>query len=301
MQQQSVNLGTKTIQESHWSLHNVAKQPVCYKARPVSWNSQQCYLPALTCGPASRLLVCACVSLEQLSATTCPRSAPTNRAALTDVVPRSMPSTQAGAGLPATSLPAMGRGDCFHLPHHGCLYMAARPTPTMLNPTLLLAASEGAPAPRAKGAEGTISAVSHPSSTQGLGSLGWESGLDFALWLKRSPLSSACALSLHLERDKLSLPQPSPVTCAALNETSTNNQRNESALRSQLSLLADQPAAAQRPTRSATPKMAPEGGRTGATRALGAGRGVDRRPPHVRSWKGKSRGCTGRSCGAGRR
>ena len=177
--------------------------------------------------------MCACVSREQLSATTCPCSAPINRAALTEVVPRSMPSTQAGPGLPAASLPAIAtrRGDCFHLPQHA--QVAAGQTPTMLSPTLILAASEGAPAPRA---EGTSSVGSHPSSTQGLGKLGWESSLDFALRLTMSPLSSAWALPLHLEHDKLSLPQPSPVTCAALNETSTNNQSNKPSLRSQLSL-----------------------------------------------------------------
>jgi len=48
----------------------------------------------------------------------------------------------------------------------------------VLSPTLILAASEGAPAPTAKGAEGRSSAGSRPSSVQGLG---WQSGLDFAL------------------------------------------------------------------------------------------------------------------------
>lgn len=61
----------------------------------------------------------------------------------------------------------------------------------MLSPTLLFAASEGAPAPRAEGAEGTIRAGSRPSSVQRLGRLGWKSSQDFALWLKMSPLSSA--------------------------------------------------------------------------------------------------------------
>lgn len=68
--------------------------------------------------------------------------------------------------------------------------MGARPTPTMLSPTLLLAVPETAPAPKAKGTEDTSSAGSDPSSAQRQGKLGWQSGLDFALWLKMSPLSS---------------------------------------------------------------------------------------------------------------
>lgn len=120
-----------------------------------------------------------------------------------------MPSTQAGAGLPAASLPAMatGREDRFYLHHHAQVSLGGGRTDTaMLSPTLLPLKGRW---PKSQGCQAVWAATGEGTGRTGRTGLAEPPGL--CSLPEVSLLSSARSLPLHLKCGKPNPPQPFPV------------------------------------------------------------------------------------------